>query len=159
MKKFLEGLNIIVLWLMFFSTILTVVCRVFLKIPTSWSVDLAQYSFIFLIFIGSAAIMEDESHIKITVLTDRLSEGVQKIFSIIGRLLMIPFLVIFSIGAYQNVKFNWTVGLPTVNWVKIGYMYLILLISGIIMIFYLCINIYSDVFCKKTHPSELGVNS
>jgi len=159
MKKFLEGLNIIVLWLMFFITILTVVCRVFLKIPTSWSVDLAQFSFIFLIFIGSAAIMKDESHIKITVLMDRLSEGVQKIFRIIGRLLMISFLVIFAIGAYQNVKFNWTVGLPTVGWMKIGYLYLILLISGIVMIFYLFINIYYDVFSKKTRPSELGGNS
>jgi len=155
-KKFLEGLNAILLLFMFLIAILTVVYRVFLKIPTSWSVDLAQFSFIFLVFIGSAAIMKDESHIKITVLMDRLSEGVQKIFRIIGRLLMIPFFVIFVIGSYQNLKFNWTIGLPTVDWMKIGYMYLILLISGIIMIFYLCINIYNDVFSKKPRPSKPG---
>ena len=141
---------------MFLIAILTVVYRVFLKIPTSWSVDLAQFSFIFLVFIGSAAIMKDESHIKITVLMDRLSEGVQKIFRIIGRLLMITFFIIFVIGLYQNVKFNWTIGIPTVRWMKIGYMYLILLISGIIMIFYLCINIYYDVFSKKPLPSKPG---
>jgi len=54
------------------------------------------------------------------------------------------------------VKFNWTIGIPTVRWMKIGYMYLILLISGIIMIFYLCINIYYDVFSKKPLPSKPG---
>jgi len=156
MKKFLEGLNAIFLLFMFLITIITVVCRVFLKIPTSWSVDLAQFIFIFLTFIGSAAIMKDESHIKITVLMDCLSEGIQKIFRIIGRLLMITFFIIFVIGLYQNVKFNWTIGIPTVRWMKIGYMYLILLISGIIMIFYLCINIYYDVFSKKPLPSKPG---
>lgn len=156
MKKFLEGLNAIFLLFMFLITIITVVCRVFLKIPTSWSVDLAQFSFIFLTFIGSAAIMKDESHIKITVLMDYLSEGIQKIFRIIGRLLMITFFIIFVIGLYQNVKFNWTIGIPTVRWMKIGYMYLILLISGIIMIFYLCINIYYDVFSKKPLPPKPG---
>jgi TRAP-type transport system small permease protein len=154
--RFLKSLNAIILLFMFLITIITVVNRIFLKMPTSWSVDLAQTSYIFLTFIGSAALMKDESHIKITVLVDRLSDGAQKIFRIIGRLLMIPFFVIFVIGAYKNVIFNWTVGHPTVEWMKIGYMYLVLFISGIIMIFYLCINIYNDLYGKKAHYLKPG---
>jgi TRAP-type transport system small permease protein len=158
-KKILERINGIVLLFMFFITVIAVVNRLFFNIPTSWSENMAQLSFIFITFVGSATIMEDESHIKITMLTDRLSEGAQRFFRIIGRLLMILFLVIFVIGSYRNVVFNWTTGYPTVNWIKIGYMYLILFISGIIMIFYLCLNLYYDVSGKKPYPSKAGGDS
>ncbi len=159
MKKILEVLNAIVLLFMFLITVIAIVNRLFFNIPTSWSENMAQLSFIFLTFVGSAMIMEEESHIKISVLMDRLSEGIQRIFRIIGRLLMILFFIIFVIGSYHNVKFNWTVGYPTVNWIKIGYMYFILFISGIIMIFYLCLNLYYDVSGKKTYPSKAGGDS
>ena len=149
MRKFLEGFNAVILMFIFLITVITVIARVFLKIPTSWSLGLSEYFFIFLVFIGSAASMKDESHIKITVLMDHLSEGVQKIFRNIGRILMIFFFIPFVIGSYQNMKWNWTVGFPTAVWMKIGYMYLILFISGMIALFYLCINIYNSMVVKK----------
>jgi TRAP-type C4-dicarboxylate transport system permease small subunit len=141
---------------MFVITTITVVFRVFLKISASWSEDLAQYSFIFLAFIGAAAIMEDESHIKITVLVDRLGTGLQKVFRIIGRLLMLPFLIVFTLGAYDNVKFNWVVEVSTVQWMKIGYMYLVVFISGVIMTFYVLLNLYYDIFNKKKGSALSG---
>ena len=156
MKKVIERFNALVLLCMFIITTLTVIFRVFLKIPASWSEDLAQYSFIFLAFIGAAAIMEDESHIKITVVMDRLGEGPRKVFRVLGRLLMLPFLVIFSIGAYDNVRFNWVVEVSTVQWMKIGYMYLVVFLSGVIMTFYVLLNLYYDLFNKKKGTAEPG---
>jgi TRAP-type C4-dicarboxylate transport system permease small subunit len=158
-KNVLEKLNAIVLLFMFFITFIAIINRLFFNIPTSWSENLAQLSFIFVTFVGAASVMADESHIKVTVLIDRLGEGMQKMIRIIGRLLMILFLVIFVLGSYRNVTFNWTTGYPTVNWIKIGYMYLILFISGIIMIFYLCVNLYYDLFRKKGYPSEMRCDS
>lgn len=156
MRKIIEGLNAVILLCMFVITMLTVVFRVFLQIPASWSEDLAQYSFIFLVFIGAAAIMQDESHIKITVLVDRMSARVQKIFRIIGRLLMLWFFVIFTLGAWKNVRFNWAVELSTVAWMKIGYMYLVLFLSGIIMILYLLLNLYYDLTDRIPGGSGTG---
>jgi TRAP-type C4-dicarboxylate transport system permease small subunit len=155
-KKVIERFNALVLLCMFVITTITVIFRVFLKISASWSEDLAQYSFIFLAFIGSAAIMQDESHIKITVVVDRLGRGMQKIFRLVGRLLMLPFLIIFTLGAYDNVKFNWVVELSTVAWMKIGYMYLVVFISGVIMTFYVFLNLYFDLFGKKKGGAETG---
>ena len=100
--------------------------------------------------------MQDESHIKITVLVDRISARVQKIFRIVGRLLMLWFLVIFTLGAWKNVRFNWIVELPTVAWMKIGYMYLVLFFSGIIMIFYLLLNLYYDLTGRIPARSGMG---
>lgn len=158
MKNILEKINALVLLFMFFITVIAVVNRLFFNIPTSWSENMAQLSFIFLTFVGSAIVMEDESHIKISVLVDRVSEKIQRFFRIIGRIFMIIFLFIFVIGTYRNVVFNWTTGYPTVTWVKIGWMYLILFISGIIMIFYLCVNLYNDILGKKQYTSNLGVD-
>lgn len=145
MKRVLEGINGFVLLAMYGITILTVVFRVILRIPASWSEELAQYSFIFLGFIGAAAVMEDEGHIRITVLVDRLSSKIQKTLRILGRILMLLFLVPFTIGAWGNVKLNWTVEIPTVTWMKIGYMYLVLFLSGLAMIFYLLRNSYREL--------------
>lgn len=156
MKKVIERFNAVVLLCMYVITMITVIFRVFLKISASWSEDLAQYSFIFLAFIGAAAIMQDESHIKITVLVDRMSPGIQKIFRFVARLLMLPFLVIFSLGAYDNVKFNWGVELSTVAWMNIGYMYLIVFFSGVIMTFYVLLNMYYDLSGKKINKAETG---
>lgn len=159
MKKYLEGINAIILFFMFFIVVISVMFREVLNISASWCTELTQICFIFLTFIGSAACMEDESHIKITFLIDRLSEGTQKIFRIIGRLLMISFFVIFVIGSYKNMLFNWTIGFITVSWMKTGYVYLVLLISGIIMIFFLFKNLYYDLFSKKPSLSKKGGES
>ncbi len=144
MKKIIEGLNGFILLCMYGITILTVLFRVILRIPASWSEELAQYSFIFLGFIGAAAAMEDEKHIKITVLLDRLPVAVQKIFRVGGRALMLAFLIPFTLGAWQNVRLNWTVAIPTVAWMKIGYMYLVLCLSGLSMMWYLLRNSYRE---------------
>lgn len=155
MKKCLEGIIAIILLFVFFIVVISVMFREVLNVSTSWCVELSQFCLIFLTFIGSAACMEDESHIKITFLIDRLSEGTQKIFRIIGRLLAIFFLVIFVIGSYENMLFNWNFGFITVSWMKIGYMYLVLFISGVIMIYYLFKNIYYDLFSRKPSFSKL----
>ena len=133
MKKCLDGISAVLLLFMFLIVVISVFFRLVLNISAPWYLELTQICFIFLVFIGSAACMKDESHIKITLLVDRLNEGTKKIFRIIGRLLMITFLVIFVIGSYKNMLFNWTVGFITVNWMKTGYVYLVLFISGIIM--------------------------
>lgn len=156
MKKYLEWLNAVVLLIMLIITVLSVTLRVVLKIPASWTESLAQYSFIFLVFIGSAAVMKDEGHITITAFTDRLKPPAQRVLRIIGRFLILPFVVIFTLGAFQATKLNWGTSLPTVDWMKISYMYMVLLASGAIMTFYLLFNLYVDVFGKKSDSPSAG---
>lgn len=156
MKRYLEWLNAVVLLIMLTITMLSVTLRVVLKIPASWTESLAQYSFIFLVFIGSAAVMKEEGHITITVLVDRLSPTLQRIFRIVGRLLILPFVVMFTLGAFQATKLNWGTSLPTVGWMKISYMYMVLLGSGVIMTFYLLFNLYEDIVGKKKDAAAAG---
>ena len=141
----LEALNAVVLLCMFVIVMLSVVFRVVVAVPASWTEELAQYTLIFLAFIGAAAVMRDERHIAITVFTDRLRKGPRRVLNIVNRLLMLPFFAIFAIGAFDNMRMNWEVELPTVAWMTIGYMYLVVFLSGLVMIFYLLMNLYREI--------------
>jgi TRAP-type transport system small permease protein len=154
MKKALEAVNAVVLLCMFLIVMLSVVFRVVVAVPASWTEELAQYTLIFLAFIGAAAVMRDERHIAITVLADRMGKGPRRVLNIINRLLMLPFVTIFTLGAFENMRLNWEVELPTVAWMTIGYMYLVVFLSGLIMNVYLLINLYGDVIRSKAAASE-----
>jgi TRAP-type C4-dicarboxylate transport system permease small subunit len=51
---------------------------------------------------------------------------------------------------------NWEVELPTVAWMKIGYMYLVVSLSGLIMAFYLLMNLYNDILRRGAGTSKRG---
>lgn len=157
MKNFLEKLNALVLLCMFSATVLTVVFRGVLEISASWSEDLAQLTFILLVFIGATAVMEDEGHIKINTVVERLSKKGQRVVRILGRLLMIPFLVLFASGAWDNAMMNWGIELGTVEWIKISHMYLALVFTTVIMLYYIVCNIVRDV--KDTYQQSTALNS
>lgn len=155
MKTFLERLNALVLLCMFCITVLTVVFRGVLGISASWSEELAQLTFILLVFIGAGAVMEDEGHIRINTVVERLGNKGQRAARIVGRLLMIPFLVLFAGGAWDNAMMNWETDLGTVAWMKIGHMYLALVFTTVIMLYYLGVNIVRDVKNTYGQPSAL----
>ena len=156
MKKIIETINALILLFMFVIVILSMAFRVVFQIPASWTEELAQYTLIFLVFIGSAALMADDGHIRITILVERLGKGFRHIFNIICRLLTLPFIVMFTLGAYRNMRMNWDVALPTVDWMTMGYMYLVLFLSGLFMILYVLTNLYTDIRGRKADVSESG---
>jgi TRAP-type C4-dicarboxylate transport system permease small subunit len=156
MKKMLEAINAVVLLFMFLIVLLSVVFRVLVAVPASWTEELAQYALIFLAFIGSAAVMRDDRHIAITVFVDRMGKGPRRVLNVICRLLMLPFIIMFTLGAFDNMQMNWEVELPTVAWMKIGYMYLVVSLSGLIMTFYLLMNLYNDILQRGASKSKRG---
>ncbi len=156
MKKILEAVNALILLCMLAITVLQIVFRVILRIPASWSEELAQYTFAALVFVGAATLCKNENHITISMLVDRVSPVAQKTLRIIGRLITVPFLVPFILGAYLNMRSTWTVELPTVGWVHIGYIYLVLFISSILMLYYLAANIILDLIPRKAKTPETG---
>jgi TRAP-type C4-dicarboxylate transport system permease small subunit len=156
MKKTLEAVNALILVAMFVITMASVVFRVVLGVSASWTEELAQYSLIFLAFVGAASVMRDDGHIAITVVLDRMGRRARRAVLVVNRLLMLPFLAVLTIGAWDNTRMNWTVGLPTAMWMKIGYMYLVVFLSGVIMVFYTLLNLYRDLVGRRPAPAEPG---
>jgi TRAP-type transport system small permease protein len=157
MKRFLERLNALILLCMFVVTVLTVVFRGVLGVSASWSEDLAQLTFILLVFVGAAALLEDEGHIRISTLVERFGEGGQRVIRIVARLITLPFLMLFGIGAWDNALVNWDIELGTVEWIRIGHMYLALVLTTVVMIVYVVANIVRDL--RGTYRRSSGLNS
>lgn len=145
MKKLLEIVTAVVLLLMLLITVGQIVFRSILRISASWSEELAMYTFAFIVFVGSVALTEEDRHITITALTDRLSPVAQRVLRVVARLVAVPFMVLFSYGALVNTQSTWKNSLPTAEWMKIGYMYLVLLVSGVLMTYYLVANSIKDL--------------
>lgn len=155
MKKLLEIVTAVVLLLMLLITVGQIVFRSILRISASWSEELAMYTFAFLVFVGAVALTEEDRHITITALTDRLSPAAQRALRVVARLVAVPFMVLFSYGAFVNTQGTWQNSLPTAEWMKIGYMYLVLLISGLLITYTLVANSIKDLLqLRRRAPGD-----
>ena len=153
-KKIAEAVNAVVLAAMLLMTVSQILFRSVFRISASWSEELIQYSFAFIVFIGAIAVTKDEAHITITMGLDMAPPLLRKIMKTTGRLFVLPFMAIFTYGAFQNAASTWTASLPTAEWMKIGYMYAVLCFSGCVISFYLLLNAVTEFFGK--HPAATG---
>ncbi|MDR1932288.1 MAG: TRAP transporter small permease [Spirochaetales bacterium] len=145
MKRIIEYVNAALLFIIFAIMLIEIACRGILSIPVSWTDELARSVYIVLVFLGSSLALRDRSHITVDILTQIIPAGAKRIFRIVSSIMMIPFIVTLVIGASENVMRYWTSVISTVGWLKIGHLYLSVAISGILMIFYLVLNLYDDI--------------
>lgn len=145
MKKITETVNAVVLAAMLLMTVGQILFRSVFKISASWSEELIQYSFAFIVFVGAMSVTKEETHITITMGLDMAPPAIKKTMRIIGRLFVLPFLAVFAWGAFQNAQSTWATSLPTAEWMRIGYMYAVLFVSGCSMMIDLLINFVQDL--------------
>jgi TRAP-type C4-dicarboxylate transport system permease small subunit len=149
MKRILDGIAAVGLVCMLFITVVQIVFRVFLKISTAWSDELSQYAFAFIVFVGAASVSRDDGHITIDIVPARISEKPRRLMRFLGRIIVLPFVLLYIIGAFQNAVSTWGTGIPSAEWMHIGYMYGVLFFSGVIMLGYLLRNAWHDLIGKK----------
>jgi TRAP-type C4-dicarboxylate transport system permease small subunit len=140
LKSLLEKLNALVLLALFGVTAAAVLFRTVLGLPASWSEELGQYAFIFLVFIGAAAAVADDSHISITSFVDRLGPAGRRVCRLLQCVLPLPFLLTFAWGAWLNMRSNWGTELPSAAWMSVGYMYLCVMLSSVAMTVWLVLR-------------------
>jgi TRAP-type transport system small permease protein len=145
MKKYIDGFNGILLAVMFLITFWQIIARFLPGESTVWSEEVARFLFVWIVFLGAGTLMRDEEHIRISVLTDRLGRVSSRIFRILSASLVIPFLIILTWGGYQNMISQWNTFAPTVEWLRLGYVYLSLVISGALMLLYLIRNLLREI--------------
>ena len=141
MKTHLERLGAILLAVMFVVTLFQVVARVVLGISSVWSEELARFLYVCLVFIGAAPLIRDDEHIRVGVLTDRLTGRSLTVLRLATILLTIPFIAVMTWGAWTNTVVNWRTYAPTLDWLSIGYIYLVIWVTGLLMLWYLAVNL------------------
>jgi TRAP-type transport system small permease protein len=145
MKTQLERLCAVLLAVMFVVTLFQVVARVILGISSVWSEELARFLYVCLVFIGAAPLIRDDEHIRVGILTDRLTGRPAALLKAVIALLTLPFIAVMTQGAWTNTQMNWTTRAPTLEWLRIGYIYLVIFLAGLLMLWYLTVNLVRSI--------------
>ena len=144
MKRALERFNALILFCMFLITFFQVIARTVLQTSSVWSEELARFTYVGMVFLGAALLVKDDGLIRVTVLTDRLGKRFGKIFRLLTDLICVPFVAVMTWGAWTNTRLNWNTYAPTIDWLSIGYVYLMIGLSGLLMLWYLLVNLVQD---------------
>ncbi len=145
MKTHLERLCAVLLAVMFVVTLFQVVARVVIGMSSVWSEELARFLYVCLVFIGAAPLIRDDEHIRVGILTDRLTGRPAALLKAVIALLTLPFIAVMTQGAWTNTQMNWTTRAPTLEWLRIGYIYLVIFLAGLLMLWYLAVNLVRSI--------------
>jgi len=153
-KKWVDRFNGLLLALMFLTTFYQILARDIFVISSMWTEELARFLFVWIVFLGAATLIEGNEHIRIAILIDRLPLAVSRMIRIVSNLLILAFGAVFVWSAYLNCLNNWEFYAPSMDWMRLSYLYLGLLISGVLMIWYLLVNLLQDLFPRRFSAAQ-----
>ncbi|MTI59464.1 MAG: TRAP transporter small permease [Firmicutes bacterium] len=148
MVKFMERAELflgVVFLSTFFITILIQIFARYFGIAAIWTEEVANYSFIWSVFMGASVMIKRKSHFRFSLLLEKL-EGKARIYLniIINIILLLFNISVFYYGIIATKSFwnyRW-IALPDF---KMGYVFLCLPIMGITMAIYVLADIIKNV--------------
>jgi TRAP-type C4-dicarboxylate transport system permease small subunit len=159
MKKWLDRFNGALLIVMFLATFYQVLARNVFFTTAMWTEELAKILFVSIVFLGSATLMESDDHIRISILSDRLPAWLARWHRLFVHLVLVAFGVFFVWSSWTNVLNSWEFYAPSMPWFRLSYIYLGLVISGVLTLYYLLLNMLRTLFpgcCRVSRETIAG---
>lgn len=143
MEAIKKGLDRALYWItvvLFALLVVVVVWQVFsrqvLKAPATWTDEGARVTFVWLGLFASAFLFGERGHIAMEFLVRKLPERLERLFAILGQVILFGFSAIALIwGGWRASQNAWTQKLSALPFSH-GQMYLALPIAGILICFY-----------------------
>lgn len=134
--KYTLTLLIVILTL---SVFLQVLIRFVFKSPLPWTEEVARIAFVYCIFVGATIAVRENSHLNVDFLLVVLPQRVARAAVFLGMLLVGMFLVFVT---WQGIVLVMATGvqMSPVMQVPFRYLYLILPVSGALMLLFLTAN-------------------
>jgi TRAP-type C4-dicarboxylate transport system permease small subunit len=139
----LERILIVILAVMTISVLWQVFSRYVLQNPSNWTDELVRFLFMWLGLLGAAYITGRRMHLAIDILPSRSNKKNQKKLNILIYSLVAVFsFFVMVVGGIRLVYITLTLNQisPTLE-VPLGYVYMVVPISGIFIIYYSILNI------------------
>ncbi len=115
-----------------------VVSRFIVRIPSNWSEELAGFLLIWIGLLGASYVMKIKGHLGIDILTYKLKDMKKRVVEVIIYSTVSLFAIfVLVIGGLRLVRLTFILNQvsPTLG-IKMGYVYLVLPITGLFMIYY-----------------------
>lgn len=133
----LEG--VVISGLMMAIAILTlaqVFWRYALELPLQWSEEVARYCFVWVTFLGAAALMRQrEGHPAIDALVLSVGPGVRRAMIALSRLMIIIGSLAIAVGGFRMVQLQWHQLSPSLE-IPMAWIYASMLLGPLIGIFW-----------------------
>lgn len=143
LEKVIEISSILVFSLMLIVTFLQVVSR-YLFTPIGWTEELARYTYIWLVYLGSAAIHYRKEHITLDLVDKYFPKKLKIFFDLIVQSLMIYVSYFIIIYGY---RFTMVMGraIGTALPIRLKYIYVIIPIAFGLMLIFSAVQIFQDI--------------
>lgn len=106
MEKICEFICVILISVIFLSTITQVFCRFIIKSPLVWSEELSRYAGVWLVMLSTGIAIRQRKHMAIDILVTRFKPHTQCWFTLFGDIVVLLVCVYMTIASYQlAVKF------------------------------------------------------
>ncbi|MFH5821021.1 TRAP transporter small permease [Georgenia sp. AZ-5] len=143
MRKVKETLDSVLTWfcvVLFGVLVLDVTWQVFTRLvldqPSGWSEELAKYLFIWLGLFGAALVFGERGHIAVDFVISKFPDGLARVVALAMQFAILAFAVLVLVyGGWRVSQLTWNqnlTGLP----VNVGWLYLALPVSGVLVAFY-----------------------
>ena len=157
----LEKILIVLFGLMVLVVTWQVFTRYLLNSPSSFTEELSTYFLIWISLLGAVYALRKQAHLGIDILTNRLSGSAKKLSHYIIHFAIIAFSLFVLI--WGGVRLVWvTLQLNQISAsleIKIGYIYFVFPISGLLMIYYsIHFLLYEKSKKLRTSISEDNLN-
>jgi TRAP-type C4-dicarboxylate transport system permease small subunit len=155
--QILSIILIILMAVMVFDVSWQVFTRFVMQDPSPFTEELAGFLLIWIGLLGSSYALYTKAHLGIDVLTSKLSAARKQFAHLLIHLIVILFaLFVLVIGGIRLVNITLTLEqISPALGVPMGYVYLVLPLTGILMIYYSLISLIQAVLKKEQVESKV----
>lgn len=153
----LKWLVITIMAVITLNVLWQVFSRFILASPSSYTEELARYLLVWLGIMGASYVAGQKMHLAIDLLTVNLNHKGKALLDIIIQICIFTFsLFVMVIGGTRLVMITLTLNqISAALQVPLGYVYIVLPVSGLIMMFYSVYFIAEEItLLKKLNPEE-----
>jgi TRAP-type C4-dicarboxylate transport system permease small subunit len=153
LRNWLEILLAGCLTVVVITTFLQVLFRFVLKIPTPWTEEVIRFAFAYMVFIGTALGVKYHNHLNVDVVS-QFPVKLRTLIVTIGYLITIAFVCIFTYFGWVHTINSKMQTTPTMD-ISLMYMYIIMPISGVLMLYYLLKAVIQELRMKPEGEKTL----
>lgn len=154
LDRFLQIITSTLLMVMVLVTSWQVISRYILNNPSSLTGEFLRFGLIWFSLLAGAYVVGKKSHIAITFLSNKIkSESKKQLLDILVQVSFILFAFIMIWGGANAVSLTMAQISPSLH-LPMGYVYLSLPVSGIIILLYCILNLTDTVQLKKNNIQE-----
>ncbi|AKG74727.1 TRAP transporter small permease [Salinicoccus halodurans] len=148
--------GILFLVMFFLATILQIITR-YMGLSVLWTEELANYAFIWAIFMGAALMVSHREHFTFDMLKLKLSRKNNLYLNIFIDALLVVFNLYITIYGFQLLQHFWNYTWETVPAFKMGFVWLSVPVMSITMILYSVNHIINSIASlKKLDGKEIS---